>query len=101
MIHHHIEMALSLWEELTLRCERHCVLREERLVEVPHDLEQPETTMRGNVSVTMKRDDSGETHRLLHAHSRGSGVVVGAGALLVEGRTRLHVEVSCLLQVGL
>lgn len=59
MIHRHIEMALLLWEELTLRCERHCVLREERLVEVPHDLKQPETTMRGNVSV-QGDDEDGE-----------------------------------------
>lgn len=43
MIHLHIKRALSIWEELTLMCKRHCVLRQERLVEVPHDLKQPET----------------------------------------------------------
>lgn len=105
-VHHKIEMALWLWAELTLRRERHCVVREERLVEVPHDLKQPETTMRGNGRVQMCDDEDEErcwwvTHRLLHAHSGGSGVEEGAGDLLVKGRTRLHVKVSGWLQAGL
>lgn len=91
-----------------MRCERHCVLRGERLVEVPHDLKKTTKTMRELVSVQDEvEDDEDEekwrwvTHRLLHANSRSIGVVEGGGAWLVERRTRLHVEVSYLLQVGL
>lgn len=46
-------------------------------------------------------DDRCVTHRLLHAHRGGSGIVEGAGTLLAEGRSRLHVEVSSLLKVWL
>lgn len=55
----HTEAALSLWEELTVRCERHCALRGERLVEVPHDLKHPGKTTRDLVSV----EDEGEERR--------------------------------------
>lgn len=46
-----MEPALSLREALTVGCERHCVLRGERLVEVPHYLKQPAKTMRALVRV--------------------------------------------------
>lgn len=40
-----------LWEKLTVRCERHCVLRKERLVEVSHNLKEPRKKMRDSLSV--------------------------------------------------
>lgn len=47
------------------------------------------------MALRMKRDGGSGTHRLLHANSRSIGVVEGGRDLLVEGRSRLHVEVSC------
>lgn len=41
------------------------------------------------------------THRLLHADGGGCRVVEGGGGRLAEGRSRLHVEASWLLQVRL